>query len=572
MIKLFALQNNKSCCKILKRYKKHGGVKTLSLYEEKGHSINTKGQSLGRGFVILSLANIIVKVMSLLFVPLSKHLLGGYAGYSVYNSAYQVFAFVYVLTTAGFPTAISKLVTELTSVGNRKQATQAFKMARAFMVIIGLTLSVFMIVFSKPIARVMNNEESWLGIATLAPTIFICALLSAYRGYLQGLKNMTPTAVSQVAEQIAHIIVSVLLIVCLRSKGIVWAVTGATIGTTVGAAVALLVVIKYYKEARQEQKVLYAGEDLRNVKRLADNQLVRLLIVYGLPITINSAIQNAGNMIDTSIMKGRLLDAGFSENVSKILHGMMGATRSVINVPAALITALCISLLPVMAGLYAQGKFSEAKQKADYAVKLCYIVAIPIAVAMCVFAKPLYVMMFFGDGSILLCLMSFSVILMGIVHLQSSIMQSVNDLVSAMINMFICVVIKAVLNFVLISIPSINIYGAVIATYVSYAVPLVLNHLCLVKRRNIKLKLLSTALLPFLCSGLMLVGAVPAYLFMNWLFGLFMNYYFTQTLSLVSAAVVGIVVYAFSMKKTGGMDSEDFALILPAKIRKKLKL
>ena len=68
------------------------------------------------------------------------------------------------------------------------------------------------------------------------------------------------------------------------------------------------------------------------------------------------------------------------------------------------------------------------------------------------------------------------------------------------------------------------------------------------------------------------MGAVPAYLFMNWLFGLFMNYYFTQTLSLVSAAVVGIVVYAFSMKKTGGMDSEDFALILPAKIRKKLKL
>jgi hypothetical protein len=51
-----------------------------------------------------------------------------------------------------------------------------------------------------------------------------------------------------------------------------------------------------------------------------------------------------------------------------------------------------------------------------------------------------------------------------------------------------------------------------------------------------------------------------------------MNYYFTQTLSLVSAAVIGIVVYAFSMKKTGGMDSEDFALILPAKIRKKFKL
>lgn len=544
----------------------------MSLYKEKGHSLNTTGQSIGKGFVILSVANIVVKILSLLFVPLSKELLGGYAGYSVYNSAYQVFAFVYVLTTAGFPTAISKLVTELTSVGNRKQATQAFKMARTFMVIIGFVLSVLMVIFSKPIAGLMNNEESWLGIATLAPTIFICALLSAYRGYLQGLKNMKPTAISQVAEQIAHIIVSVVLILCLRSKGIVWAVTGATIGTTVGALIALLVVIKFYNEAKQEQKVLYAGEDLRNVKRLADSQLVRLLIFYSLPITVNSAIQNAGNMIDTSIMKGRLLEAGFSENASKILHGMMGATRSVINVPAALITALCISLLPVLAGLYAQGKYSEAKEKANYAVKLCYIVAIPIAVAMCVFAEPLYVMMFFGEGSILLCLMSFSVILMGIVHLQSSIMQSVNELVSATFNMFICVVLKAVLNYILISIPSINIYGAIIATYISYIVPLILNHLCLVKRRKIKLKLISSAIIPLLCSGLMLVCAVPAYLLMHLLLSLLFKVYITETLSLVFAAAVGVVAYAFFMKKTGGMDSEDFALILPAKIRKKFKL
>ncbi len=522
---------------------------------------------------MLSVANIAVKVMSLLFVPILTNLLGGKeAGYSVYNSAYQVFAFVYVLTTAGFPTAISKLVTELTSVGNRKQALQSFKMARTFMIIIGLVLSVVMLVFAKPIAVLMNNEESWLGVATLAPTILICSLLSAYRGYLQGLKNMTPTAVSQVAEQFVHVIISIVLVLCLRSKGIVWAVAGATIGTTVGAAIALLVVIKYYKEASYDQKVFYAGEDLRGVKRLSNKELVRLLVYYSVPITLNSAIQNGGNMIDTSIMKGRLLAAGFSEHASKTLHGMMGITRSIINVPAALITALCISLLPVMAGLYAQKRYAEAQQKADYAIKLCYIVAFPMSVAMCVFAEPIYGMLFLGNGHAILTFMSFSVILMGIVHLQSSVMQSVNELSAAMVNMFIGVAVKALLNYILISFTSINIYGAIIATYISYIIPLVLNHMCLVKRRNIKLKLMSSALIPFLCSGLMLVGAVPVYMLMHWLLGNIFSTYFTETFALIFAAVVGIVVYAFSMKKTGGMDSEDFALILPAKIRKKLKL
>lgn len=89
-------------------------------------SLNTKEQSIGKGFVVLSAANIAVKVVSLLFVPFLNKILGGEAGYSVYYSANQVFAFVYVLTTAGLPVAISKLVTELTSTGNRKQAKQAF--------------------------------------------------------------------------------------------------------------------------------------------------------------------------------------------------------------------------------------------------------------------------------------------------------------------------------------------------------------------------------------------------------------------------------------------------------------
>lgn len=304
-------------------------------------SLNTKEQSIGKGFVVLSAANIAVKVVSLLFVPFLNKILGGEAGYSVYYSANQVFAFVYVLTTAGLPVAISKLVTELTSTGNRKQAKQAFRMARTLMVLLGVALSVIMAIFAKPIARYMNNEDSWMGILTLAPTVLICSLLSAYRGYLQGMKNMTPTAVSQVVEQIVHVAVSVVLVLGLRSRGIVWAVAGASIGTAVGAAAALIIVIKYYGQYQQDQRVLHAGEDLRSVPKLTNQKLLKLILYYSLPITINSGIQYGGNMIDTSIMKGRLMAAGLNEYDSRTLHGMMGVTRQLLNVPTALITRCC---------------------------------------------------------------------------------------------------------------------------------------------------------------------------------------------------------------------------------------
>ncbi len=532
-------------------------------------SLSTKEQSIGKGFVILSAANIIVKILSLLFIPFLNRILGGEAGYSVYYSANQVFAFVYVLTTAGLPVAISKLVTELTSTGNRKQAFQSFKIARTIMVIIGFVLAAFMIAFAKPIARAMNNEDSWMGILVLAPTVMICSLLSAYRGYLQGMKNMTPTAISQVAEQIVHVVVSIVMVLVLRSRGIIWAVAGASVGTAVGALVALIIVIKYYRQYENDYKT---SSYIDSEKILSRNRILALIFHYSIPITISSGIQYGGNMIDTSIMRGRLEVAGLSEYVSQTLHGMMGVTRQLLNVPTALVTSLCISLLPVIAGLYAQRKYQETQEKANYAFKLCYIVAVPMAVAMCVFSKPLYVMLGLGDGSRLLSTMSFSVILLGIVHLQSSVMQSVNQLYRSTFFMAIGILTKAVLNYVLIAIPALNIYGAVIATYASYIIPLVFNHISLKRKKNIKISLFKSFLLPATCSILMLVGAVPVYLGAHLLFDLFLNSYLADTVSLILAAITGVILYVITMRKTGGMTSEDLDLILPAKVRRKLKL
>lgn len=535
-------------------------------------SLNTKEQSMGKGFVVLSAANILVKVVSLLFIPFLRKILGGDAGYSIYYSANQVFAFVYVLTTAGLPVAISKLVTELTSTGNRKQAKQAFQMARTVMLAIGIVLSIVMTVFAKPIARYMNNEESWMGVLALAPTVLICSLLSAYRGYLQGMKNMTPTAVSQVVEQIVHVVVAVVLVLGLRGKGIIWAVAGASLGTAAGAVAALIVVVKYYRQYQTDLKVMHAGEALRSTRKYTNHDIFRLIVYYSLPITINSGIQYGGNMIDASIMKGRLMAGGLDELASRNLHGMMGVTRQLLNVPTALVSSLCISLLPIIAGLYAQKRHADTQQKANYAFKLCYIVAFPVSVAMCIFAQPIYVAMGLGSGYRLLSFMALSILLMGTVQLQSSVMQSINELYSAAIFMGIGVTVKAILNYFLIAIPSLNIYGAIISTYISYIIPLILNYFCLVRKRNIKIRIFSLGVLPLICSGFMMVASVPVYLLFSTLLGKFTGNYITEALSLVAAAIVGVVTYFYAMKKTGGMDSEDFALILPASVRKKLKL
>ena len=95
--------------------------------------MSNKQQTMGRGFAVLSISNILVKVLSLFFVPILRTMLGGSASFGVYSASNEVFAFVYVLATAELPVAIAKLVSELVSKKDEKNAERAFKMARTIM-------------------------------------------------------------------------------------------------------------------------------------------------------------------------------------------------------------------------------------------------------------------------------------------------------------------------------------------------------------------------------------------------------------------------------------------------------
>ena len=526
-----------------------------------------KEQSMAKGFAVLSIASILVKILSLFFIPLIRNLMGGSAGYQVYYSAYQVFAFVYLLATAGLPVAISKVVTELTTGSDHRKSKDAFKIARNAMVIIGFALTVLLLILSKPIARWTGYEESWLGIAVIAPNILLCSILSAYRGYLQGLKNMTPTAVSQIAEQCVHLLISIIFVLIFKSKGVVWMAAGASIGTVAGSLIALIIVYRYYRiqyNSDQYKTIICSGEN-----PLAERKhYTQLLLQYSIPITLSAAIQYGGNMIDVFIVKGRLLSAGLQESLAETFHGDLSAARQLINVPSSLVTALCVSCLPIIAGLYAQKKYKDASMRSAYAFKLCFIVAVPCSVAMCAFAKPIYQLLGFGGHYQMLMYMSLSVLFMGIVHIQSSIMQSVNLLYISAAYMGVSVLAKAILNYILIGLPGLNIYGAILSTYISYLIPILLNDRMLRKKRGIKINLLQVIAPSVVSGAVMLVPSVPVYILLSNVLG---SSYIANMFAFGISGAIAVIGYFVTMKKIGGISKEDVDSVSP-KISKILRL
>lgn len=536
-----------------------------------------KAQTIGAGFVILSVANILVKVMSLVFVPLIRGLLGGDAGYSVYNSAYSVYAFVYVIATAGFPVAVSKLVSEFTGVQRTGEAMRSFRLARNLLVVLGAILTVLVMIFARPIAAWMNNPDSWGGILCLAPTLFICSLLSAYRGYFQGRKNMRPTAVSQIAEQFVHVAVSVVLVFALRSKGIVWAVAGASVGTAVGAAAALLIVVyKFRAEKSLIRQTILAEQEMqqKNPARPLDTaSLLKRIFYYSLPITLSSGVQYGGDLLDSKMIRGGLMAAGFSEHGAQSLHGAYMAMRQLINVPSALATALCISVLPVIAGAYARKDRKSVSQNAAYGFKLCYMAAVPISFAMVLFGRPIYRLLGYGENYFLLMLSALSVLLLCTMHLQSSILQGVNRMLTSSVFLCISVAVKAVLNAVLIRIPSVHIFGAVLSTYVAYAIPVFLNGRA-IRKAGIRIPVLRCLMPPVAASTVTVLSSYILYSLLNAVFGRLITGYFGTLITFLPAVVFAVLVYYFSMRKMGALRDSDIAQISPALLRllKKLRL
>ncbi|MBO4327578.1 MAG: oligosaccharide flippase family protein [Clostridia bacterium] len=531
----------------------------------KGRS-GISAQTMARGFAILSVASIAVKVLSLLFVPILRKLMGGSAGYQVYTSANQIYAFVYVIATAGLPVAISKSVTEFLSLGDRKSAGRSFRLSRTLLASMGILLTIVLILFSKMIARASGYEEAWLGIVVIAPNLLVCAILSAYRGYLQGLKNMTPTAVSQVIEQIVHLLVAIVAVLILRNKGLMWAVAGASFGTVAGSLTALAIVIYYY--LKSGTPALAEGVEEKHVN-YPTSYYLKMIARYSIPITLSAAIQYGGTIIDVFIVKSRLIASGLSDYEAASMHGDLSCARQLINVPTALVTALCVSVLPVIAGLHAEGKKEEAEKKAQESFKLCFIAAVPCAVAMTVFASQIYGVLDF-DMPLIMTTMALSVVFMGIVHLQSSIMQSVNLLYQSMIFVGVGVLLKAILNYILIGIPGLNIYGAVISTYVSYIVPMVLNAIVLIRRRAMKLDMFQPLLYPTIASTVMLIPSFPAYFLLHFILK-FTDPYVSNLIAFGIAAVIAVVTYYITMRLTGGLTRSDLESISP-KLARKLKL
>ncbi|MCL1802062.1 MAG: polysaccharide biosynthesis protein [Eubacteriaceae bacterium] len=495
----------------------------------------TKQGSFLSGAAALAVGGVFAKFLGMFFrVPIANIL--GDVGFGYYTLAYQWYSAFLSLSTIGLPLAVSKLVSERASVGNYKGTSQVLSLATRLLASLGLIASLAMLLGARAITE-KTISESYYSFLFLSPAPLAVALLSAYRGYLQGMQRMAPTSVSQIIEQALRVAVGVGLAYWAmgNSSDVALAAGLASSGATAGAVAALAyMAVIAYSHNRQLPK-----EGLAAFSKEPNKGIYATLLSIALPIAIGSLVTSSMGIINSVTVINGLRSVGFSHDTASSLFGALdGKAQTLVNVPFVLGTSLSTSLVPAISAALAQGDRASASKMASLALKLSLLISLPASVGLSVLSEPIMALVF-GAGSrasapLLASLAYVTVFTVAMTALQG-ILQGAGRMYEPIVNMTIGVSAKLFMNIILIKIPSINIYGAIASSIAASAIIFVLNLISTVKHVGIKGVLAPTAIAA-VASAVMGVCALAS-------FRLFERY-IGEKLACIAAIPVAIAVYA----------------------------
>lgn len=480
-------------------------------------------QSTGKSFIALSFSGIMVKIMSLIYVPIIIRILGD-EGYGIYLVSYDIFSLIYVITNSGMQIAIAKQIAEFVALDQQQNVIKTFQVGKKILFLIGLISSLILFLSAEWVSKIVGSERAYLGIMFLSPTVFFTSILAAYRGFFQGISNMTPIALSQILEQICNIFISVLCAASLVKYNLEFGAAGGTIGTTLGALIAILFlcyVIIRSKKNRSMDFSPYLNSNMEKQDTVSVKQIISTFFKYGMPVILTSGIQYVGAVIDLALVKNRLLFAGFDSGTSDILYGLLGKYKTLIYVPLALIAALSAAVIPGIVKSVVLKNNEELFIKIKFALKVSFLISIPSFVGLAILSKPIYSILFsekYSSGYILMVYGSSLVVFMAIVQIQTTILQGLNKFYSVFLSLCIGVIIKLVCNYIFIGINFININGAVIGSVLGFLIPMIINSLLIKKYIGFKSEFLKNAFKPLISSLFMGGFVIFSYSILKFLF------------------------------------------------------
>ena len=519
---------------------------------------SSKAESFLKGTLILTVAGVVVKVTGSLNWIFVSRILGG-EGIGLYQMAFPIYFFALSVSTAGVPVAISIITAERVALKDIFGAKRIFKISMSLMFVTGIIFTALTYFGAQWLIdwHFIRDPRAYWSVVALAPAIFFVTLLASSRGYLQGWQRMTPTAVSQIVEQIFRVITMILFASLFLPWGLDFAAAGASLGAFAGAVTGLLVLVYFHWKLERDIKAEY-GTDIKPLaqgERSSTWKIIKRIFALSLPVSAASIMLPVVSNLDLAIVPQRLEVAGYSVNEATELFGYLtGMAVPLVNLATILTASLAVSLVPAISKARALGDKRLVFDQTASGVRISNFVCFPAFVIVFVLATPISTLIYNAPGAGPAVLVSsFSIVLLGLHQVSTAVLQGLGHPSIPMINMIIAAGFKVALNWSLTAIPSLGIMGAAWATAADMGVAAIINMYFIYRYIGYRIEVVQL-LKTVLAAAVM---AVAVYFFYDWT----MARLGSNVISTFGAVPVGCLVYLAVLLMIGGMLEEDIARI-----------
>lgn len=429
-----------------------------------------------KGTLILTISSIVVKVIGALNWVILSRIMGG-EGIGLYQMGFPIYLMAITVSSAGIPVAISIITAEKVAMEDYGGAQRVFHVSLKMLFCTGLLFSLLLVVLAHWLVEtVLPDARAYYSIIALAPAVFFVTFLASFRGYFQGWQIMTPTACSEITEQVVRVGTMIVFSALLLPYGLTYAAAGASMGAGAGAFCGLLVLMGFYLKLKK--KFFPKGVDRTPKTQEPAGYIMKRLIALALPVSMSSLMLPIVSNLDMMIVPTRLKIGGWDApgEATTLFGYLSGMAVPLINMSTILTAALSISLVPAISESRTLSDEAGIRSKVATAFTVASVITIPCSVGLHVLGGRVAALIYNAPAAgPAIEIMSWAIFLLGLHQVSTGILQGLGKTRIPVINMIIAAIVKVFLNWNLTAMPTLGIKGSSWATVADIGIAALLN-------------------------------------------------------------------------------------------------
>ena len=521
---------------------------------------------------ILAAAGIIVRLIGILYRSPLVVIIGD-EGNGYYNTAYNIYTIILLISSYSIPSAISKVIAARLAKREYRNAQRIFGCSFVYVMITGGIGSLLCFIG----AEVLVGQNSAVVLRVFAPTIFLSGLLGVLRGYFQAHRTMLQTSLSQIFEQILNAVVSLLAAYLLMgmvadrdaTTQAIYGAVGSALGTGSGVLIALIFMWLIYLLNRPSIKKRVERD--RTAEVLAYGEIFKIIILMVTPVVMSTFIYNLNTASNLKFYQELMqMFKGYSEVTATTNYGLYsGKAMQIINIPVAIASSMSAAIIPTIARTYEMHARKETNMKVAQAIKVTMLICIPCAVGLFVLAKPVVMLLYPQKATVdtvaaLIRTMSIAVVFYGLSTLTNAVLQGTGKVNKPVTHAVVAWILQTAVLIPLLLYTPLDLYALCIVTVLYAFVMCILNAIAIQKHLKYKQEMFRTFLLPFIAAFWMGLLAAGVYYGMDVLIaqiiktsGIEISEVIVNVICLIPSLILAVLSYFMLVIKLGAVNKKE---------------